>query len=153
MNPPTRMNFVYALPLSCSLPELTSLPSGFLHSLLDVLIHLYPPKLCAQHRNTRASSQPSLCNHVFARCYHSRFKRWRSRSQHRGLRPVCKGTEEWVVKIRLDRGNLTTPAADYHTLWCHLLDIQSVGMSLNTTSLHLNHDTVTGTGHGFNQDF
>jgi hypothetical protein len=122
------------------LTNLTFYLSGFLHSLLDVFIHLYSSKLRAQHRSTRASSQPPLCDHVFARRYHTCFKRWCSCSQHRSLRPLCKGSEEWMVTILLDWRSHTTPTADYDTLWCHLLDFQPVGMPFTLTSPYLNAD-------------
>jgi hypothetical protein len=38
----------------------------------------------------------------------------------------------------LDRRHLTTPAADYNSLCCHLLDIQPVETSFVLTSVRLN---------------
>jgi hypothetical protein len=141
MNPPTRTNFAYDLLWCCRINRVNmSSFSGFLHALLDVFIHLHSPELRAQHRSTRASSQPQVCDLVFARRYYTCFERWCSRSQHRNLRPNCKGSEEWMVTIQLDWGNLTTPVADYHTFWCHLLDVQPVGISLNLRPVHLNAD-------------
>lgn len=104
--------------------------AGFLHSFLDLFIHLHYPELCAQHRSTWASSQPPLCHHVFARRYHPCFKRRCSRPQHRYLCPNCKEFEKWMVTILLDWRNPTTSAADHNTLCYHLLDLQPVGTPL-----------------------
>jgi hypothetical protein len=104
--------------------NLSTTPSlGVFLSILDIPVLILCAILCAQYRNQWASTQPSFCCNVFARCDYPGSKRCVPCPQHWYMCTIRACHEEWMDTLLLDGPRSSASPPNHDIIWGYLLDI------------------------------